>query len=171
MGQPMQMSNKLEITTRYYNPGLEQSMETLKKAQACIDTHAKQAVAVSFIPFISVPIVYGVCAKMIVQLDKIFGIPTAKGWDSEVVGNILAGVIAAPALAIPLLGAGAASVYIKSIGENYAKAVAIVISNATPEELNDNEFITQSVKDELQKIYAQRREARQKRMNQKEANG
>jgi len=135
----------------------------LENVRECIDSHAKQAVAVSFIPFISVPIVYGVCAKMIVALDKIFGIPTETGWDSEIVSDILAGVVAAPALAIPLLGAGAASIYIKSIGENYARAVAAVVSRATADELTDGAFIARRVKEELHDAHARRREKRVKK--------
>jgi len=134
--------------------------ELVEKAQKCIDFHAKQAMAVSFIPLVSLPIVYGVCAKMIIQLDKIFGIPTAKGWDSEILNDIIAGIIAAPALAIPLLGAGVASTYIKSIGETYAQAVVIVVSTSTPEELSDSVIVTNRVKKELQKIHASQREKR-----------
>ena len=74
-----------------------------QKAQKCIESHVNQAIAVSFIPLVSVPIVYGVCAKMIVKLDKIFGIPTAKGWDSEILNDIIAGIVVAPELVIPLL--------------------------------------------------------------------
>jgi len=137
----------------------------VEKAQKCIDTHSKQAIAVSFIPLVSVPIVYGVCAKMIVQLDRIFGIPTAKGWDSEILHNVFAGVIAAPALAIPVLGAGVASAYIKSIGESYAKAVVAVVNNSTLEELSDSEIVSHRVKEELQKIHTKQREKRIERMN------
>jgi len=136
-------------------------LECIKeKAQKCIDSHAKQAIAVSFIPLVSLPIVYGVCTKMIIQLDKIFGIPTAKGWDSEIMNDVLAGIIAAPALAIPVLGAGAASVYIKSIGESYARAVAVVVSNSTQEELADGTIVARRVKEEMQKNHAKRREDR-----------
>ena len=136
-----------------------------KEAQKCIDAHAKQAIAVSFIPLVSLPIVYGVCAKMIVKLDKIFGIPTAKGLDSEILNDVIAGIIAAPALAIPLLGAGVASTYIKSIGESYAQAVSAVINTAAPQELSDGAFVSNRVKEELQKIHAKQREKRLERMN------
>jgi uncharacterized protein (DUF697 family) len=138
------------------------------KAEKCIESHAKQAIAVSFIPFISLPIVYGVCAKMIVQLDKIFGIPTAKGWDSEILNDILAGIVAAPALAIPVLGAGVASSYIKSIGESYATAVAEVVRTSTPQELSNAAIISPRVKEELQKIYTKQREKRKERMKSRE---
>jgi len=98
-----------------------------EKAQKCINAHAKQAMAASFIPLASIPIIYVVCAKMIVKLDKIFGIPTSKGLGSEILQDVIVGVIAAPALAIPVLGAGVSSVYIKSIGNNYAEAVSEVV--------------------------------------------
>jgi len=136
-----------------------------EKAQKCIKTHTRQAIAVSFIPLVSVPIVYMVCAKMITKLDKIFGIPTAKGWDSEIVGDIMAGIIAAPVLAIPLLGAGAAAAYIKSVGGSYAQAVTEVVSTSTPQELNDVTFVAYRVKEELKKIYAKQRENRLERIN------
>ena len=134
--------------------------DIISKADKCIETHAKQALAVSFIPLVSVPIVYGVCTKMIVQLDKIFGIPTAKGWDSEIASDIMAGVIAAPALAIPFLGAGVAAVYVKSIGKSYAQAVTEVVKTSTPQELSDGALVTSRVKEELQKIYAKKRAER-----------
>ena len=130
----------------------------VEKAEKCIDVHAKQAIAVSFIPLVSIPIVYGVCAKMIVKLDKIFGIPTAKGWDSEILQDVVTGVIAAPALAIPVLGAGVASAYIKSIGKNYSQAVASVVSTSATQELSDGTFVKCRVKEELQKIHAKNRE-------------
>ena len=128
-----------------------------ENAQKCIDAHIKQSIAVSFIPVVSLPIVYGVCVKMILQLDKIFGIPTAKGWDSEIMQDLMTGVVAAPALIIPVLGAGVASVYIKSIGENYAQAVSAVVRTATSQELGDGAFVARRVKEELKKIYAQRK--------------
>jgi len=140
----------------------------VEKAQKCIEAHAKQAIAVSFIPLVSIPIVYGVCAKMIVKLDKIFGIPTAKGWDSEILQDVVTGVIVAPALAIPVLGAGVAATYIKSIGKNYAQAVASVVSTSTTQELSDNTFVTCRVKEELQKIHVKNREKQLERMKDRQ---
>jgi uncharacterized protein (DUF697 family) len=135
-----------------------------EKARQCIDTHVKQAMAVTLIPLVSTPIVWGVCAKMIARLDKIYGIPTAKGWDSEILHDILAGVVAAPALAIPLLGAVAASAYIKSVGGNYARAVEAVLDVVSQEERNDGALISQRVREELQRSSAEKREKRRKRL-------
>jgi len=140
-----------------------------EQAQQCIESHANQAFGVSFIPFISVPIVYGVCAKMIVQLDKIFGIPTVIDWDSEIVGDIFAGFVAAPALMIPLLGAGFASAYVKSIGQNYTQAIACVLAHTDMDALQDPKQVTHLIKEELHKIHAAKRENRiaRKRLSQK----
>ena len=141
------------------------------KAQKSIDAHVKQAVGASFIPLVSLPIVYGICAKMILQLDKIFGIPTAKGWDSEIVQDIMAGIVAAPALIIPVLGAGVASAYVKSIGENYAQAVTNVVNTATSQELSDSKFVSRRIKEELNKIYAKQREKRLEHFSKKNGKG
>ena len=146
----------------------ETQLLMVKQAQDCIEAHAKQAIAVSFIPLVSLPIVYGVCAKMIVKLDKIYGIPTAKGWDSEIVQDIMAGVIAAPALAVPFLGAGVASVFVNSIGKSYSQAVAAVVSVSTEEERSDGKLVAERVKNELKKIYAKQRQERLERMNNRE---
>ena len=136
-----------------------------EQAQDCIKAHAKQAIAVSFIPLVSLPIVYGVCAKMIIKLDKIYGITTATGWDSEITQDIMAGVIAAPALAIPFIGAGIAGAFVKSIGSSYSQAVAAVVTVSTPQELTDDAIVAERVKNELKKIYAKQRQERLERMN------
>jgi len=125
----------------------------VERAQKCVDNHVKQAMAVSFVPLVSLPMVYGVCAKMVVKLDKIFGIPTAKGWNSEIVQDMVVGVVAAPALLIPVLGAGVAATYVRTIGENYAKAVVAVVSASNPQELGDSRLVARKVKDELKKIH------------------
>jgi len=81
--------------------------------------------------------------------------------------HVAAGVIASPALAIPFLGAGVASAYIKSIGENYADAVVFVMGTSTLEELNDSTFIARRVREESQSAYVRKREKRRERMQEK----
>jgi len=129
----------------------------MEAANACIATHAQQAIAISFIPLVSVPLVHGLCAKMIVALNEIFGIP-ADG--AEIVSDILTGLVMAPAMAIPLLGAGVSHTYIKSIGQHYAQAVATVLAAATDEERNDNALIAERIERELHNIHQQQRARR-----------
>jgi len=132
----------------------------MEAANACISANSKQAVAISFIPLVSTPLVHGICVKMIVQLNKIFGIPTDTRFGSEIFNDVLAGVVLAPAMAIPLLGAGMAHVYIKYIGQDYAKAVATVLESAEKEEIEDGNLIADRIKNELQNMYKQRRTRR-----------
>ena len=141
-------------------------MTQREQVQQCIDSHAKQAVAVSFIPLVSLPIVYGVCTKMIVRLDKIFGIPTELGWDSEIIQDVFAGIVAAPALLVPFLGAGAAAVFVKSIGQNYAAAVTSVLEgpDASDLDLSNAKDLSQRIKNELKKIHAAKRGKRNERI-------
>ena len=129
-------------------------------ANACIDANSKQAVAISFVPLVSIPLVHGICVKMIVQLDKIFGIPTDTRLGSEIFHDILTGIVMAPAMAIPILGAGVAHGYIKSIGECYAKAVATVLDSAQEDEISDRNRIADKIKNELQNMHKQRRTQR-----------
>ena len=129
----------------------------MEAANACIAANSKQATVISFVPLVSIPLVHGICVKMIVQLNKIFGIPTDKRFDSEIFYDILTGIVMAPAMAIPVLGASVAYSYIKSIGECYAQAVITVLDSAEQEEIEDKNMIADKIKNELQKIHRQRR--------------
>jgi len=141
----------------------------MEAANTCILANSKQAAAISFVPLVSVPLVHGICVKMIVQLNKIFGISTDTRFGSEIFNNVLAGVVMAPVMALPLLGAGMSYVYIKSIGEDYATAVAAVLSSVEKEkdagsaccvDIEDECLIADRIKLELQSMYKYRRTRR-----------
>jgi len=137
----------------------------MEAANDCIAANSKQAAAISFVPFVSVPLVHGLCVKMIVQLNKIFGISTDTRFGSEIFNNLLAGVVMAPAMALPLLGAGMSYLYIKSIGEDYATAAVAVLSSVEKEEGagdEDKYLIADKIKLELQNMYKNRRAQRGK---------
>jgi len=105
---------------------------------------------------VSLPIVYGVCAKMIIKLGRIFGLPSAEGLGSEILQDVMVGVVIAPALVIPILGANVAASYIKTIGRNYAEAVTAVICTSNTQKLGDGAFVAKRVRDELQRIHINR---------------
>ena len=127
---------------------------------ACIESHSKQALAISFVPLISVPLVHGVCVKMIMQLDKILGIRTAKGLDSEIFEDVLVGIIAAPAMMIPFVGAFAAATYIKTTAEYYLDTAMKVVAASSDCELEDSALIAGRIKEELHSIHTARRKRR-----------
>ena len=132
----------------------------IEAANACIVANTKQAVAISFVPLVSIPLVHGICVKMIVQLDKIFGIPTDKGFSSEIFHDILTGIVIAPAMAVPVLGAGVAHFYIKTVGEYYVKAVASVLDSVEKEKVLDRAYISNRINKELQNIHMKQRTQR-----------
>ena len=128
------------------------------KGKACVSSHAAQALAVSFVPLVSLPLVHGVCVKMILSLDRIFGIPTAKGLGSEIFEDVLVGIIAAPVLMVPFLGAFAAAAYIRTTGEYYLEAVVRVVESGA--DLMDADIVSLRIKEELHAIHAKRRRRR-----------
>jgi len=132
----------------------------IEAANACIKYSSRQAVVISFVPLVSIPLIHGICVKMIVQLNRIFGIPTDMRFGSEIFHDILTGIVIAPAMAIPVLGAGVAHVYIKSIGEYYSRAVMAVLDSVEKEEIEDRSRIADRIKYELQNMHKQRRTQR-----------
>ena len=94
------------------------------KGEACIESYSKRAIQATFLPFVSVPVVHSLCAKMIASLSDMFDIDTA---NREKYSNIALGVVATPFILVPLWGAIAASAYIESVGKSYL-AVLVDIS-------------------------------------------
>ena len=86
----------------------------------CIRTYSKKAMKASFLPFVSIPVVHGLCVAMQSELDKIFEIGGAKG---EKYSNIALGALATPFMAVPIWGAIPASAYVQTVGESYMKAL------------------------------------------------
>ena len=100
---------------------IEDKLEMLNaQGKTCIKKYSKRALKASFLPIVSVFLVHGVCAAMQAELDKIFGIGTAK---DEKHSNIALGVVATPFMVIPLWGAIPAEAYVQTVGESYMKAL------------------------------------------------
>jgi len=128
----------------------------IEAANTCIAINSKQAAAISFVPLVSVPLVHGICVKMIVKLNKIFGIPTDNRFGSEIFNNILTGIVMAPAMAMPILGSAVSHIYVKSIGQYYIKAVVTVLNSVDKKELENRNLIADKIKNELENMHRQR---------------
>jgi len=95
--------------------------ETLfAEGKACVRSYAKKVVKASFLPLVSLPLAHGLCAAMLKDLDKIFGVGKAV---DENPSNIALGLLATPFMAVPLWGAIAAKAYIETVGESYLRAL------------------------------------------------
>ena len=100
---------------------IEDKIELLTtQGEQCVKRYSKRAVKATFVPFVSMPLVHSLCAAMMNDLDKIYGV-SAKG---ERASNVAVGVLATPFMMVPVWGAVPAAAYVKTVGESYLKALA-----------------------------------------------
>ena len=90
------------------------------KGKDCIKKHSGRALKASFVPFVSLPLVHGVCFAMFSELDIIFG---TSAHQTEKLSNIAAGILATPFMAVPVWGGIAARAYVQTVGESYLSAL------------------------------------------------
>lgn len=128
--------------------GRIKSIEQL--GNSCVCGYKESAAKIGILPVGCVPIVYGMCVKMIADLNRIAGFP--KGIANEIFSSIVVGIISAPSMSIPLLSIAAAQAYVETVGESYLKAILGVIDRSTDRELQDNELMKARLKKELTKL-------------------
>jgi len=114
--------------------------QQLEEGKKCVEEYADTALAAGFIPFVSTPIVHGICIKMLAKLDEIFEIkhgPSAiKGHPDAPVNfanlvpsaavkfaNVVVGGLATPLMFIPIAGSLFGKSYVESVGERYLEAI------------------------------------------------
>lgn len=101
--------------------GEDRTKILVTQSKECIKKYSKKVMKATFLPFVSIPLVHGLCVAMLAELDKIFDIGAAK---HERPSNIALGVLATPFMAVPLWGAIPAMAYIETVGESYLKALS-----------------------------------------------
>ena len=112
----------------------------------CVKEYSDKAMKIGFLPVGCIPIVHGICIKMIAELNRIFGL---KSVDNEKLGDFVIGLISTPFMAVPLLSAAVASAYVETVGNDYL-AVLISVSNKHANmELEDQEHIIELIKKDL----------------------
>ena len=97
------------------------------QGKECVKKYSQKAMKATFVPFLSIPLVHGLCAAMQSELDKIFGVSVAK---DERYSNIAIGALVTPFMAVPLWGAVPAKAYIETVGESYLKALIDMCKSA-----------------------------------------
>ena len=109
------------------------TIETLTaRGRACVRAYCEKARNATFLPLVSIPVVHSLCAAMLLELDKIFGVGKAK---SEKPSNIALGILATPFMAIPLWGAIPAMAYVETVGESYIKALVKMADRSCTEHI------------------------------------
>lgn len=142
------LENKLDSLSEKRQKRIEKMKQL---GNECNVKYADKAMKIGFLPGGCIPFVYGICIKMLVEIDKIFGIKTAKGFEEEIFANIIVGIIATPLMTIPLVSAGVAYAYVGSVGETYINSIVAVIHRSSDRELNDNALMAERIREELQR--------------------
>lgn len=123
-----------------------------KNGNYIISNYSSKASKIGFVPGGCIPVVHGLCIKMIAELNSLVGIKSGSNFAREVFNDIVLGLIATPFMMVPLLSAAVAYAYVQQTGEDYLKALMSVIHLSSDKELKDNALIKQRLKDELTKV-------------------
>lgn len=130
----------------------EKRIEQLKKKGQCyINDYSDNAMKVGIVPVACIPIIHGMCIKMLVDLNSMVGINSAKGFAEDIFVDAVMGIIATPFMTVPLLSAAVASAYISAIGDTYLDALINVIERSNDWELKNNELMSKRITEELNK--------------------
>lgn len=130
----------------------EKRIEHLRESGQCyINDYSDKAMKVGIVPVGCIPIIHGICIKMLVDLNSMVGINSTKGFATDIFVNVVVGMIATPFLAVPLLSAGVASAYISAVGETYLDALINAIECSMDWELKNNELMSKRITEELNK--------------------
>lgn len=147
---------KVEILERKLNSldeGRKARIQQIEnRGKQIISDYESSATKIGFIPGGCIPIVHGMCIKMISELNDIAGFKTGGNFADEVFTNVVLGIVATPLMIVPLLSAAAASSYVSTVGENYLEAMLNVINKSSDRELRDNSLMKERIKKELQNL-------------------
>lgn len=142
----------LENKLKHLRNEREKRVEEIKEnGKACIKKHGKSAGRIGIIPGGCIPFVHGICIKMLMDLDRIAGIDSSKGFADSIFANVIVGLIATPFMAVPVLSPLMAIGYVEGVGETYLEALLAVIEWSTDKKLKNNDIVASRIKDELMK--------------------
>ncbi|MFV0520076.1 MAG: hypothetical protein ACK5LY_07350 [Lachnospirales bacterium] len=100
---------------------------------------------------VNIPFIHGLCIKMFIELNAIFGINNSKNFVSDTYENVIVAAIVAPFMSVPLLSIAVAKAYIEVVGENYVNALNIIIQSSNDYQLKNDTYLKQRIKEELEK--------------------
>lgn len=147
---------KVNILEKKLNDLDEQRKERIawieRKGNDIIEKYASAATKIGFVPGGCIPVVHGICIKLIAELNNLVGFQSGKEFADEIFSYVIVGIITTPFMVIPLLSAAVALGYVQAIGEDYLKAILNVIDQSSDRELQDNAFIKERLKQELKKL-------------------
>lgn len=130
----------------------ENIIQKLKvRGSECVESYSDKALKIGLVPGGCIPVVHGICIKMIMDLNKVVGINSSESFAADIFTNAVIGIIATPLMVIPLLSSAVAYAYVSSVGENYLDSLMCVIKTSSIWELKNNELIAARIKAEIKK--------------------
>lgn len=114
--------------------------------------YSSKAGKIGFLPGGCIPVVHGMCIKMISELNKIVGLKSGKDFSTEIFTDIIIGLVATPMMMVPLLSSAAASAYVEQVGGDYLNSLISVVHLSTDSELKNNSLMKQRLKKELKNL-------------------
>lgn len=130
----------------------EQIKRIETKGNEIVSHYLTTATKIGFVPVGCIPIVHGMCIKMIADLNDLAGIRFGGNFASEIFADFIVGLITTPFMMVPLLSSAFARAYVQVVGKGYLKALMSVVHLSSAEELKDNQLMKQRLKDELTKL-------------------
>lgn len=124
-----------------------------KQGIRLVEKYTSSATKIGFVPGGCIPIVHGMCVKMISDLNHAAGFKNGNAFAKEVFNNAILGAIATPLMLIPIFSAAAASSYVQTVGESYLKALLSVINFSSDKEIEDSTLMELRLKAELRRLY------------------
>lgn len=119
-----------------------------RRGKRCVEEYSDKAMKIGFLPLGCIPVVHGLCIKMVSELNGIFGI---RHVDNEKLADFVIGLISTPFMAVPLLSAAVATAYVQTVGEDYLACLMNVAKRHANLEIEDQEQIVALIKKNLKK--------------------
>ena len=107
------------------------SEELNKQGKAIVKRYSNKAGRATFLPIAGIPFVHVFCGKMIKDLNRLYEIKESPRDWTDVIVHTIVGAVITPMMAVPGLGAAAASGYIEAIGEEYLKILPQTVPGDT----------------------------------------
>ncbi len=107
---------------------------------------------IGIVPGGCIPLVHGICIKLITDLNNLAGLKSDKSFAGEIFLNVVIGLIATPLMAVPFYSSRIASNYVREIGDNYLEALTNVINFSSDQELQEKELMKQKLVRELNRM-------------------
>ncbi|MDE6087629.1 MAG: hypothetical protein K2G25_04520, partial [Oscillospiraceae bacterium] len=142
------LESKLDFLDDYKTQYIQ---ELYDEAIQCIEEYTNKATKIGFLAAGCIPFIHGLCIRMVSELTHIFGIHSSENFAGDIFASVITGLFATPFMAVPLLSAAVANVYVDRVGRAYLETLMYVVEQSSNEDLQDIELMQKRIREELKK--------------------